>query len=121
MSQRTLLFVCPHGAGKSRMAAAFFDRVAPPGWSATSAGLDPDPVVSQNAVRLLAGGDAETLLDRDPPRTVDSVAQADRVIAIDCSVPSGERWDLVNRTFDEAMREEIRGRAEAVAAGLRPG
>ena len=34
---RTILFVCPHGAGKSRMAAAIFNRLAPAGWQATSA------------------------------------------------------------------------------------
>jgi protein-tyrosine-phosphatase len=27
----TVLFVCPHGAGKSRVAAAWFNGSAPPG------------------------------------------------------------------------------------------
>ena len=115
---RTVLFVCPHGAGKSRMAAAYLNRVAPDGWSATSAGLEPDPVVSQNAVRLLAGGDADAFLDLDVPRAVDAVSAVDRVIAIDCDVAGAERWDLASGTFDEAMREEIRGRVERLADKL---
>ena len=118
---RTLLFVCPHGAGKSRMAAAFFDRVAPPGWHATTAGQEPDATVSPNAVRLLAGGDAEALLDREPPRPVAAVASPARTVAIDCDVPGAERWDLDSRQFDDAMRDELRGRAEALARGLAGG
>ncbi len=119
---RMVLFVCPHGAGKSRMAAAFFARVAPLGWSATSAGLEPDPVVSPNAVRLLAGGDVEALLDREPPRPIQAVGLADRLVAIDCA-PDGatDRWELGHREFDAVMRDEIRARAEALAAELHDG
>src|SRR5213078_4079664 len=34
---RTVLFVCEHGASRSRLAAVWFTLVAPPGWRATSA------------------------------------------------------------------------------------
>ncbi len=118
---RTLLFVCPHGAGKSRMAAAFFNRVAPPGWQATTAGHEPSAAVSPNAVRLLAGGDADDLLDREPPRPLEAVASPARTVAIDCDVPGAERWDLDNREFDDAMRDELRDRAEALARDLADG
>ena len=118
---RTLLFICPHGAGKSRMAAAFFNRVAPDGWRATTAGQEPSPTVSPNAVRLLAGGDADALLDREPPRPIAEVASPARTVAIDCDVPGAERWNLANRQFDDAMRDELRDRAEALARGLADG
>ncbi len=119
---RLVLFVCPHGAGKSRMAAAFFTRVAPPGWSATSAGLEPDPVVSPRAVRLLAGGEAEPLLDWEPPRPFHAVGVADRLVAIDCA-PDGatDHWELRHRKFDAVMRDELRDRAEALAAEVHDG
>lgn len=118
---RTLLFVCPHGAGKSRMAAAFFSRVAPPGWEATSAGLDPGPELSPTAARLLAGTDAGTHLDTAPPRPVAAVVSASRIVGIDCA-PAGvtDRWDLRHQEFDTAMRDEIQTRAEALAAELGP-
>lgn len=45
MAQRTVLYVCPHGAGKSRMAAAWFNCWAPPGWRATTAGISPQTEV----------------------------------------------------------------------------
>lgn len=119
---RTMLFVCPHGAGKSRMAAAFFARVAPPGWAATSAGLDPGPELSPTAARLLAGTDAAGHLDQEPPRPVATVPFASRVVGIDC-VPPGmtDGWELRNAEFDAAMRDEIRARAEALAAELGDG
>ncbi len=112
---RQVLFVCPHGAGKSRMAAAFFNRVARAGWQATSAGQAPDPVVSAHVVRLLAGGDAEALLDREPPRRSAAVPASAHTVAIDGDVPGAECWALRQQQVGAAMRGEIRDRAEALA------
>jgi hypothetical protein len=118
---REVLFVCPHGAGKSRMAAAFFNRVAPPGWHATSAGQEPDPAVSPDAVRLLAGTGAEALLDREPPRPIVAAPAPTRLVAIDCDVPGAERWDLRHQRVGDAMRDELRERAEALARAVATG
>lgn len=115
---RTMLFVCPHGAGKSRMAAAFFNAVTPSDWSATTAGQDPADTVSPHAMRLLGGSDAEALLDLDPPRPLGAVVAPDRVVAIDCEVDGAERWLLAHQEFGEAMRDELRSRVEALAQTL---
>ncbi len=115
---RTILFVCPHGAGKSRMAAAFFNRIAPAGWRATSAGQEPQATLGTNAIRLLAGTAAEPFLDRDLPRPIAAVAAPARIVAIDCAIPGAEWWALAHREFDEAMRDEIRARAEVLAREL---
>ena len=112
---RTVLFVCPHGAGKSRMAAAFFNRVAPHGWHATTAGQEPDAEDSPNAVRLLAGTDAEQFLDREPPQAITAVAAPALTVAIDCDVPGAEHWELQAREMNEALRDELRARVEALA------
>ncbi len=113
--KRVVLFVCPHGAAKSRIAAAFFNRVAPEGWMALSAGVEPQETVGLNAIRLLKGTDAEALLDLEPPRPVAAVPLPDQIVAIDCDVPNGERWDLLHRVFEAPMRDELRSRAEALA------
>jgi len=110
-----VLFVCPHGAAKSRMAAAFFNRIAPPDWEATSAGVTPQETMSANAIRLLEGSDAEALLDRTAPRPLSAVPSPDRVVAIDCDVPHAARWTLAHQEFAAPMREELRGRVEALA------
>lgn len=121
MSQ-VVLFVCPHGAAKSRMAAAFFARIAPPGWAATSAGLEPGPELSPTAARLLAGTDGEAFLDTAPPRSVADVPAPSRIVGIDC-VPDAvtDRWELGHTEFDASMRDEIRARVEALATELRHG
>jgi protein-tyrosine-phosphatase len=54
MSQ-VVVFVCPHGALKSRLAAAFFNAAARPGWRAVSAGLEPQADPSVHAAALVAG------------------------------------------------------------------
>jgi hypothetical protein len=117
---RTVPFVCPHGAGKSRMAAAYFNQLAPAGWCATSTGQEPQEALGTNGPRLLAGTPAEPFLDRELPRPIAAVDAPERTVAIDCDVPGAERWTLANRQFDDAMREEIRGQVEAFARTLAP-
>jgi protein-tyrosine-phosphatase len=119
---QVLLFVCPHGAAKSRMAAAFFNQIAPLGWTAISAGMEPAAELSPTAVRLLAGTDAETFLDHAPPRTISSAERANRVVGIDCA-PAGatDHWELGYQELNAEMRDAIRARAEALAAELERG
>ncbi len=131
VEKKTVLFVCPHGAGKSRMAAAYFAAAAPPGWAATTAGLHPAEAVSPVAIRLLAGSPEDAALDRQPPRALRAVPSPDVVVSIDCDAgaeppdaagPAGQprhvRWDLAARAMDETMRDELRSRARELAAGL---
>ena len=114
MSQ-VVLFVCPHGAGKSRIAAADFNLMPPVGWIATSAGQEPQATVGVNAVRLLAGSEAEVFLDLDRPRSVESVRNTARTIAIDGAIATAdERWQLRHQEFDEGMRDEIQNRVEVL-------
>ena len=91
--RRVIAFVCPHGALKSRLAAAYFNLEAPTGWHAISAAVhpqeNPQENVSVHAARLLAGTEAAAFLDTDPPRALagDGVAC---VVAIDCQLPGRE-------------------------------
>jgi protein-tyrosine-phosphatase len=112
---RMVLFVCPHGAAKSRLAAALFDRVAPAGWQATSAGLHPQEAVSVATVHLVAGTDLEALLDRQPPRPVALVPDAVTVVSLDCDLPDAVRWDLTHQQVGAAMLAELRERVEVLA------
>ena len=117
---RTVLFVCQHGASRSRMAAAWFARAAPPGWQAASAGVDPAQAVSPNAVRLLAGTAAEGLLDHNPPVPLAVAPAPALMVAIDCDVAGGARWDLAVAEPCEAMCDELAIRAAALARALAP-
>ena len=113
-----VLFVCPHGAGKSRIAAALFNADAPPGWSATTAGLEPQDQVSVHAPRLLAGTAAEPYLDTTLPRPLSAVADPARTIAIDCRIEGAASWTLGQPVFDLAMREEIAERVRTLISDL---
>jgi hypothetical protein len=117
---RTVLFVCEHGASRSRMAAAWFTLAAPPGWRAASAALDPAGAVSPNAVRLLAGTPAEGLLDHTAPVPLTAVPAAALVVAIDCDVAGAAWWELSVAEPCAAMRDELAARAAALARALSP-
>ena len=114
MSQ-VVVFVCPHGALKSRLAAAFFNAAAGPGWRAASAGLEPQADPSVHAAALVAGTAAAALLESGPPRGLSTVDSRDRVVAIDCEVPGALSWQLADQSPSEPMRDEIRSRATAFA------
>ena len=117
---RTVLFVCPHGAGRSRLAAAFFNNALPPGsdWHATSAGQDPDEVVGPSTVQLVSDTDAASHMDMETPRPIAAVPNPERIVSIDCDVPGASRWNLVHQEFAVPMRDEIRFNAEALADEL---
>jgi hypothetical protein len=115
---RVVVFVCAHGALRSRLAAAFFNRVAPAGWRATSAGLQPQEAVSPAALALVAGTDVAALVDRDPPRPLAGVPAEDQLVGIDCAVLGGLRWDLRHQQAGEPMRDELRTAVEDLAKVL---
>ena len=118
--EHVVLFVCLHGMGMSRLAAAFFNSSAPAGWPAVSAGIEPGDTLSPTAARLLAGTPAEPFLDHDVPRSIDSVPLAERVIAIRnpairFELPEAETWDLLRTEFNGQMCDEIRTRSQRLA------
>jgi arsenate reductase (thioredoxin) len=119
----TVLFMCPHGAAKSVLASAYFERLAKKrglNVRVESAGTDPDPTVSPAvAAHLKRQGYPDP---RSNPRKVTSkdLASADVVISIGCDLsrlpePRGKlvRWDEVpplSEDFaraDEAIRKRV--------------
>jgi arsenate reductase (thioredoxin) len=118
----TVLFMCPHGAAKSVLASAYFERLAKErGLNVTvkSAGTAPDPAVAPAVAAHLArrGYPVPTA----PPRKATAADMAaDVVISIGCDLsevpePRGRvvRWDEVpalSEDFgraDEAIRKRV--------------
>lgn len=110
-----VVFVCEHGAFRSRIAAAYFNAMAPEGWSATSAGAEPQQEVSERLVPLMAGTGAETFVDLEAPRSLGD-PQAARVIAIDSDAPAAETWSTSGG--EPISDEEVRDRIRASVAEL---
>jgi len=132
MSEPTVLFVCLHGAAKSVLAAAEFERLARArgvAARAASAGTEPDPQIAPVVVaRLLEEGiDLRGLRPRRVTRQ--DVAQASRVVSFGCDLgdlaPAGvevERWDdvpAVSDDFDRA-RAAIRSRVARLSVFVLP-
>ncbi len=114
MPTKTVLFVCLHGAAKSVLAAADFERLARERGldaRAASAGTEPDPEI---APRVLAELRAEgvDLRGRRPQRvTRADVERAWRVVAFSCDLgelaaagPRVEQWEVpaVGEDFGKA-------------------
>lgn len=135
--RQTVLFMCPHGAAKSVLASAYFQRLARERGldvRVQSAGTEPDDTISPAVAAHLhrQGYHVSTA----PPRKVSpsDIASADVVIAIGCDLsglpqPRGKllRWDDVpalSEDFtraDEAIRKRVTDLIEELvrASGVR--
>jgi arsenate reductase (thioredoxin) len=123
---RTVLFLCPHNAAKSVLAAAYFDTMAVERgllFRADSAGTEPDEQPSPAVVAALQA-DGIDVADHRPRRvTAEDLASAYRVISLGCDVDSivsssvrVDRWDDVPPASRDlaASREAIRCHLDAL-------
>ena len=120
--ERTVLFVCLHGAGMSRLAAAYFLSAAPADWHAVSAGVEPADTLSPTAEALLSGTAAAQFLDHAPPRGINAVDKPWRLIAlrnpsIQYELASDETWDLTS-SAGAPLRDEIRSRVDGLVRSI---
>lgn len=113
-----VLFVCQHGALRSRLAEAFFNACAPSGWQARSAGIEPQDAVSVHAAILTTGTAAQETLDHSRPVAVTAVPDATLIIAVDCELAGARTWQLSTPETDSAMRDELRDKVETLTAEL---
>jgi arsenate reductase len=101
----TILFLCPHGAAKSVLAAAYCQHLlAQYGLKVqvTSAGTEPDAAVSPEVVALLRSEGLDVAYHRPRRVSREELGTAFRVISLGCDVshlaPPGtlvEHWDDV--------------------------
>jgi arsenate reductase (thioredoxin) len=119
----TVLFMCPHGAAKSVLASAYFERLANErglNVRVESAGTDPDPTVAPAVAAHLKRQGYPAPKSNPRKVTAKDVESADVVISIGCDLsglpePRGKlvRWDDVpplSEDFaraDEAIRKRV--------------
>ncbi len=95
MSERTILFVCLHGAAKSLIAARHLERLAKErGMSvrATFAGTEPDPELTPAAVAGLEAEGIDVRGQRPRRVTGDDIRNASRVVSFGCELGSAGAW-----------------------------
>lgn len=96
----TVLFLCPHGAAKSVLAAALLQQLAEERsfpLRATCAGTAPDPEVAPHVRALLATEGLALPIKRPQLVTAEQIAGADYVISLGCPLDDlphqPARWD----------------------------
>lgn len=122
----TVIFACVHNAGRSQMAAAFFNALARDGARAISAGTQPGERVHPVVVEVMREVGID-LTSARPQRLTEELAQsAQLLITMGCGdacpvVPGLRRddWPLPDpkgRPLDEvrAIRDDIRARVAAL-------
>ena len=127
---RTVLFLCPHNAAKSVIAAADFARLAAErGLAATadSAGTQPDQGPAPAVVAALRAEGVDVGGHRPRLVTADDLAGAWRVVSLGCDPAALEaagsrlvRWDDVPPPTQglAAVREDIRRRVAGLVEEL---
>ena len=124
---KTVIFACVHNAGRSQMAAAFFNRLADPARArAVSAGTTPGERVHPEVVAAMQEEGIDLSGARPQKLTTELAAGAQLLITMGCGdecpyVPGVRRddWPLddpkgqpVERV--RAIRDDIRARVEAL-------
>ena len=125
----TVIFACVHNAGRSQMAAAFFNRLADPGHArALSAGTQPAEHVHPEVVAVMREVSID-LSEARPTRLTDELAAGAQLLVTmgcgeSCPVVPGLRrqdWNLPDPKGQPiervgAIRDEIRRRVEELIA-----
>ncbi|MEZ4364995.1 MAG: hypothetical protein R2939_01750 [Kofleriaceae bacterium] len=126
-----MIFACVHNAGRSQMAAAFFNlRIAPTRGRASSAGTAPATRVHPEVVRVMREVGVDLAAAQPQRLTAALAASAQRLVTMGCGdacpvVPGllREDWPLTDprgRSLDEvrAIRDDIRARVEDLVVRL---
>jgi protein-tyrosine-phosphatase len=130
----TILFMCPHGAAKSVLASAYFQRLAKErglNVHVESAGTEPDATVSPAVAAHLKGRGYSISVAKPRKVAPEEFASADVVISIGCDLaalpqPRGRlvRWDEVPAlsdgftAADEAIRTRVIDLVEELVRSL---
>jgi arsenate reductase len=126
-----IVFLCPHGAAKSVIAAAYCRQLADQ-WGvplhATSAGTEPDAEVSPAVVALLRAEGIDVSGHRPRRVTAEELATASHIISLGCDLGELARPGMVIERWDDvpppsqnllAARDCIRAHVEELLATFR--
>jgi arsenate reductase (thioredoxin) len=118
----TVLFMCPHGAAKSVMASAYFQKLAKErglNVRVDAAGTDPEPQLSKGVVARLQRDGVAIPIDKPRAATNADMKAADIVISMGCDLsklatPTGElrNWSVpdFSANFDvaeQSIRDQV--------------
>ncbi|MEM1581066.1 MAG: arsenate reductase ArsC [Candidatus Bathyarchaeia archaeon] len=119
----SVLFICVENSFRSQIAEAYFNRFAPEGWRAVSAGLTPAESVHPNAVRLMLEEGLD-ISHKKPQLLTREMQEAADIAVIVCSgalcpivyTEHVEEWDMPDpakmpleeaRKIRDAIKEKV--------------
>ncbi|HWS49548.1 MAG TPA: arsenate reductase ArsC [Microbacterium sp.] len=132
VSKPSVLFVCVHNAGRSQMAAGFLRDIAGDRVEVRSAGSMPAEQINPIAVEAMAELGIDITAEQPKVLTTEAVQASDVVITMGCGDACpffpGKRYedwtldDPAGQGIDAVrpIRDEIRGRIEALVRELLP-
>jgi arsenate reductase (thioredoxin) len=135
MSTPNVLFLCPHNALRSVIAAALFNQLAAGRAHGESAGTEPDERVNDRTITVLQEVGIEVADEKPGKVTREQLEQATRVVSLDCPLPPElssvaankiENWPMPDTSGKpvEAVREVrdlIRARVEQLLGEMGAG
>ena len=128
----SVLFVCVHNAGRSQMAAGYMKELSGGRVEVLSAGSEPKDQINPTAIEAMAEVGIDIADNVPKILTTEAVKESDVVITMGCGdtcpIFPGKRyedWELEDPAGKDIVtvrrvRDDIRGRVEALLAEILP-
>jgi arsenate reductase (thioredoxin) len=131
-SEKTILFVCVENAGRSQMAESFFNKNAPEGYRAISAGTKPVSQINSVVIEVMKEVGIDISNQKSKEITEDMMRNSFKTVNMGCMVkescptlflPNVLDWNLEDpkgKSVEKVteLRDEIDQRVKELVAGL---
>jgi arsenate reductase (thioredoxin) len=131
-SEKTILFVCVENAGRSQMAEGFFNKNAPEGYRAISAGTKPISQINPVVIEVMKEVGIDISNQKSKEITEDMMRNSFKTVNMGCMVkescptlflPNVLDWNLEDpkgKSVEKVteLRDEIDQRVKELVAGL---
>ena len=130
---KSILFVCVENAGRSQMAEGFFNRYAPKGYEAISAGTKPISQINPIAVEVMREADIDISNQKSKELTEDMIRNSSNIVNMGCmekeSCPTLFLQNLLDWNIEDPkgkpiekvreIRDEIDQRVKELVASIK--
>jgi arsenate reductase (thioredoxin) len=132
-SEKIILFVCIENAGRSQMAEGFFNKSAPEGYRALSAGTKPVSQINPVVIDVMKEIDIDISNQKSKEITEDMMRNSFKTVNMGCIdkescptlfLPNVLDWNLEDpkgKPIDKVreIRDEVKLRVKELVAGLK--
>jgi arsenate reductase len=132
-SEKIILFVCIENAGRSQMAEGFFNKSAPEGYRALSAGTKPVSQINPVVIDVMKEIDIDISNQKSKEITEDMMRNSFKTVNMGCMdkescptlfLPNVLDWNLEDpkgKPIDKVreIRDEVEQRVKELVAGLK--